>query len=777
MAVQLTGKDIINLVQCPQLSNNTNLVVQRDGSSRAEKTQISKIIEMVTQDSQFKTSVLTFTNSSAREIVSNHKQESDPHGDRAFTTNLVNKHTEATDPHGDRGYSDSKLNVHINGSDPHGDRLYSNNLMTSHINADDPHKSNKYTNDRISDHKSEVDPHGDRAYTLSTLTNHTNSNDPHGDRAFTNSVINAHKAESDPHGLITKINQFISNHNNDIYAHGLNSKLDSISKQVTTDIESSLAQKVGISLAPLEYGKVPISYLKKFVVIDSFSGFPVVGETGILYVDKDNKNLYIWNNRYTLLSGNSSGVSGSITTDNIEQGTNKDKRFFTTELEKVLNSKISSAMSTEGQSLIKSTDNSNLVLKGITTEGILKIKNTSDNLIFHTDDYEFSGKSDATLRLSTDSEILKDIADNETVRISGYIHAYEYSESGGVRLLDNYNDWKVDGLLAIQGLSTSIDKPSNIVIASNGLVVTGKALPTVTVEVYDLSNNLLGSGVSIQDGTFTIPLSRSVDDGAELKAFSLTSDGNRSKPSYFFSPNKQDVKPLDTLTISPDGLKVRGNTSRDSTITIKSNTNVILGTAIADSNGNFTVTCSSALKQNDVISITATLGSLIYSVSNMTVDLPNIQGVYDIIINRDRTILTGKCEPLSLITFTLNGREYKAGSDADGYFDSYEFFNTFENGYMSFKVSQQTREETSVKTLTGSKEITETNPLVNNKLITANKMLYKSVIMTMGEKSTADLDLIYNETLNRIDVKGINKTGAVLKWGGTLNISRTVIGE
>lgn len=777
MAVQLTGKDIINLVQCPQLSNNTNLVVQRDGSSRAEKTQISKIIEMVTQDSQFKTSVLTFTNSSAREIVSNHKQESDPHGDRAFTTNLVNKHTEATDPHGDRGYSDSKLNAHINGSDPHGDRLYSNNLITSHINADDPHKSNKYTNDRISDHKSEVDPHGDRAYTLSTLTNHTNSNDPHGDRAFTNSVINAHKAESDPHGLITKINQFISNHNNDIYAHGLNSKLDSISKQVTTDIESSLAQKVGISLAPLEYGKVPISYLKKFVVIDSFSGFPVVGETGILYVDKDNKNLYIWNNRYTLLSGNSSGVSGSITTDNIEQGTNKDKRFFTTELEKVLNSKISSAMSTEGQSLIKSTDNSNLVLKGITTEGILKIKNTSDNLIFHTDDYEFSGKSNATLRLSTDSEILKDIADNETVRISGYIHAYEYSESGGVRLLDNYNDWKVDGLLAIQGLSTSIDKPANIVIASNGLVVTGKALPTVTVEVYDLSNNLLGSGVSIQDGTFTIPLSRSVDDGAELKAFSLTSDGNRSKPSYFFSPNKQDVKPLDTLTISPDGLKVRGNTSRDSTITIKSNTNVILGTAIADSNGNFTVTCSTALKQNDVISITATLGSLIYSVSNMTVDLPNIQGVYDIIINRDRTILTGKCEPLSLITFTLNGREYKAGSDADGYFDSYEFFNTFENGYMSFKVSQQTREETSVKTLTGSKEITETNPLVNNKLITANKMLYKSVIMTMGEKSTADLDLIYNETLNRIDVKGINKTGAVLKWGGTLNISRTVIGE
>lgn len=777
MAVQLTGKDIINLVQCPQLSNNTNLVVQRDGSSRAEKTQISKIIEMVTQDSQFKTSVLTFTNSSAREIVSNHKQESDPHGDRAFTTNLVNKHTEATDPHGDRGYSDSKLNAHINGSDPHGDRLYSNNLITSHINADDPHKSNKYTNDRISDHKSEVDPHGDRAYTLSTLTNHTNSNDPHGDRAFTNSVINTHKAESDPHGLITKINQFISNHNNDIYAHGLNSKLDSISKQVTTDIESSLAQKVGISLAPLEYGKVPISYLKKFVVIDSFSGFPVIGETGILYVDKDNKNLYIWNNRYTLLSGNSSGVSGSITTDNIEQGTNKDKRFFTTELEKVLNSKISSAMSTEGQSLIKSTDNSNLVLKGITTEGILKIKNTSDNLIFHTDDYEFSGKSNATLRLSTDSEILKDIADNETVRISGYIHAYEYSESGGVRLLDNYNDWKVDGLLAIQGLSTSIDKPSNIVIASNGLVVTGKALPTVTVEVYDLSNNLLGSGVSIQDGTFTIPLSRSVDDGAELKAFSLTSDGNRSKPSYFFSPNKQDVKPLDTLTISPDGLKVRGNTSRDSTITIKSNTNVILGTAIADSNGNFTVTCSSALKQNDVISITATLGSLIYSVSNMTVDLPNIQGVYDIIINRDRTILTGKCEPLSLITFTLNGREYKAGSDADGYFDSYEFFNTFENGYMSFKVSQQTREETSVKTLTGSKEITETNPLVNNKLITANKMLYKSVIMTMGEKSTADLDLIYNETLNRIDVKGINKTGAVLKWGGTLNISRTVIGE
>lgn len=777
MAVQLTGKDIINLVQCPQLSNNTNLVVQRDGSSRAEKTQISKIIEMVTQDSQFKTSVLTFTNSSAREIVSNHKQESDPHGDRAFTTNLVNKHTEATDPHGDRGYSDSKLNAHINGSDPHGDRLYSNNLITSHINADDPHKSNKYTNDRISDHKSEVDPHGDRAYTLSTLTNHTNSNDPHGDRAFTNSVINTHKAESDPHGLITKINQFISNHNNDIYAHGLNSKLDSISKQVTTDIESSLAQKVGISLAPLEYGKVPISYLKKFVVIDSFSGFPVIGETGILYVDKDNKNLYIWNNRYTLLSGNSSGVSGSITTDNIEQGTNKDKRFFTTELEKVLNSKISSAMSTEGQSLIKSTDNSNLVLKGITTEGILKIKNTSDNLIFHTDDYEFSGKSNATLRLSTDSEILKDIADNETVRISGYIHAYEYSESGGVRLLDNYNDWKVDGLLAIQGLSTSIDKPSNIVIASNGLVVTGKALPTVTVEVYDLSNNLLGSGVSIQDGTFTIPLSRSVDDGAELKAFSLTSDGNRSKPSYFFSPNKQDVKPLDTLTISPDGLKVRGNTSRDSTITIKSNTNVILGTAIADSNGNFTVTCSTALKQNDVISITATLGSLIYSVSNMTVDLPNIQGVYDIIINRDRTILTGKCEPLSLITFTLNGREYKAGSDADGYFDSYEFFNTFENGYMSFKVSQQTREETSVKTLTGSKEITETNPLVNNKLITANKMLYKSVIMTMGEKSTADLDLIYNETLNRIDVKGINKTGAVLKWGGTLNISRTVIGE
>lgn len=47
MAEQLTGKSIQELTQAPIINDFTNIIVQREGSLKAEKTQLNKIVEYI----------------------------------------------------------------------------------------------------------------------------------------------------------------------------------------------------------------------------------------------------------------------------------------------------------------------------------------------------------------------------------------------------------------------------------------------------------------------------------------------------------------------------------------------------------------------------------------------------------------------------------------------------------------------------------------------------------------------------------------------------------
>lgn len=781
---ELTGKSIAELQQAPSLSPTTNLIVQREGSTRAEKTQLDKISSYLINSAIVSTNIQETSQVSSTNAINSHISSTDPHGDRAYALNLNNNHINQADPHGDRLYTDTKVSNHSTAIDPHGDRAYSNSILNTHKIANDPHGDRQYADGKIDEHSTKVDPHGDRAYAGTLLTNHINATDPHGDRGFITTVVNAHKNEVDPHGLVTRISQLIDEHNNNSTAHNLDTKFNTLTQSILTQVQSLIAQKVGTTIAPIEFGKVPAQYLPVEVsIFNNSTSFPTTGINTTLYVDRQSRKIYIWSgsNYIDLLGTGGSGSSSVLSTDDISPGSNPDRRYYTRAIETVINNKVAAvAKIGEGVSTIYNNSATDIKLKSFVSEGVVKIEDKGSVISIKTNDYDPIGSYNGNLKLDLDSDILKDIKGNELVKFNGEIFCYSYKNAGSTKLLNTYNSWKVNGLLATQGTSTAIEKPSNIVISSNGLVITGTSISTATVECYSMTNSLLGTATTLTEGSFTITLNAPQLQGNLLKLYTVTPEGNRSDPTYFYSSNTTSIKTIDMVSISPDGSKYRGNTSRNANITITNNLNNTIGTATANDFGNFEVTFSTALVSGDTITIKAQLGTtLTTTISNYVVTLPNIQAAYNVNFNYERTVLKGYAEPSSIVEIELGSVKLKTTTDGTGLFEFFMFANPIvSTGMLAFKITNDARTISNYLTITQMPTKVADDPIVSDLLSTSSiGFVYKTITPDLGSNTNAELDIVLNTVLNDLEIKGTNKISKPMVWGGTVNIIRDILGE
>ncbi|MDP9520651.1 BapA/Bap/LapF family large adhesin [Pseudomonas putida] len=136
--------------------------------------------------------------------------------------------------------------------------------------------------------------------------------------------------------------------------------------------------------------------------------------------------------------------------------------------------------------------------------------------------------------------------------------------------------------------------PDNLVLAADGLSVTGTAAVGSTVKVYGPNGVLLGSSPVANDGTFTVNLGSAQANGEVLQVSATGTDGSVSLPATLQAPDTTAPQPLTNLLLSSDGLVLSGRGEAGATVTVLGEGGVELGTALVDASGNFSVSLSAA---------------------------------------------------------------------------------------------------------------------------------------------------------------------------------------
>ncbi|TKD59159.1 calcium-binding protein, partial [Cobetia marina] len=159
---------------------------------------------------------------------------------------------------------------------------------------------------------------------------------------------------------------------------------------------------------------------------------------------------------------------------------------------------------------------------------------------------------------------------------------------------------------------TAPDAP--VLNATNGEDVTGTAEANSTVTITDGNGVEIGSGLAGGDGNFTIPLSPTQADGAELSAVATDAAGNASAEASVTVDGVAPAAPIITTITDDAGALVgdlsAGNTTDDTTPTVtgtaEANSTVtlfdgttVLGTTTADATGNWSITPAVALAEGD----------------------------------------------------------------------------------------------------------------------------------------------------------------------------------
>ncbi|AND75212.1 hypothetical protein FDH01_gp051 [Acinetobacter phage vB_AbaM_ME3] len=544
-----------------------------------------------------------------------------------------------------------------------------------------------------------------------------------------------------------------------------------------------MSQRIGTTIAPLVSGKVPDQYIRTNILFSNLAQFPTTGSLNVLYIDTLTRKMYVWaSGGYKDISPTVELSGISLSTDNVAQGSNPDRQYLTADLKANYDSKLSNITSTgSGKSVhLVSKTGANAFVRGLDSDSSISITDRGDSLVLNTNYYKFVAKYNGTVKLDSKTELLKAIDENDIVTLEGDVFAYAYKEAGDVKLIDFYNTWNVKAVVATTGTSTPIASPTNLVISSNGLVVSGSGTASTTAEIYSDTNQLLGSATTISDGTFTITFGSPELTGRRLKAYTVTPEGNRSKPTYFFSNNTTSIKAIDCISISSDGLKLRGNTSRASTVKVFNSSNTELGSATANDYGNFTVTLSSAVHTGDTVRIEATLGTtLTASVPSYLVTIKDIQAPYDIEYNLDRTVFTGKAEPLSTITFSTTAISINAVTKADGSFAIYSFANPIAgSGDLAVEVKQETRTNGILLKLNQLDAKVADDPVVKDAIGThSTSFLNKTVTPILGTAGNATFDVLLDSMIKDIELVGTSPTGKELVWEANLKIIKKNIGE
>ncbi|WP_430601691.1 large repetitive protein [Enterococcus sp. DIV0724b] len=135
---------------------------------------------------------------------------------------------------------------------------------------------------------------------------------------------------------------------------------------------------------------------------------------------------------------------------------------------------------------------------------------------------------------------------------------------------------------------------------ATGYTVMGTATAGNTVEVKNTGGTVIGTAIADPSGNYTVTIPvGSATPNQQLSATAKDADGNQSPATPFTTPADPVVVTAPTVTnvtgTSTTGYTVTGTATAGNTVEIKNTGGTVIGTAITDSSGNYTVTIPAGL--------------------------------------------------------------------------------------------------------------------------------------------------------------------------------------
>ncbi|ATA26476.1 hypothetical protein AWC36_21530 [Brenneria goodwinii] len=152
---------------------------------------------------------------------------------------------------------------------------------------------------------------------------------------------------------------------------------------------------------------------------------------------------------------------------------------------------------------------------------------------------------------------------------------------------------------------TAPPAPADLLIAADGISVSGTTEPSSTVTITDADGNVLGSVTVGEDGSFSIPLSPVLTNGEEISAVASDAAGNASAPVSVVAPDST-APDAPVAAISDDGTTVNGTAEAGSIVTLTDADGNVLGSVTVGEDGSFSVPLSPALINGETLTAIAT---------------------------------------------------------------------------------------------------------------------------------------------------------------------------
>ncbi|EAW9075485.1 biofilm-associated protein BapA, partial [Salmonella enterica] len=212
----------------------------------------------------------------------------------------------------------------------------------------------------------------------------------------------------------------------------------------------------------------------------------------------------------------------------------------------------------------------------------------------------------------------------------------------------------------------------NLAVSDVGDKLTGATEAGSTVVIKDSQGNMLGSGTAGDDGTFSISISPAKINGETLSISVIDKAANSGPVETLNAPDKTAPAAPNGLIVATDGLSVSGQAEAGSTVTIRDSSNTVLGSAVANGNGQFIVPLNTAQTNGQALIATATdvaknesAAATVIAPDSTAPEMPK-----DVVISEDGASISGTAEPGSAITITTSdGTPLGSGKvDGEGHF-------------------------------------------------------------------------------------------------------------
>ncbi|MFP3926100.1 BapA/Bap/LapF family large adhesin [Pseudomonas sp. W5-36] len=193
---------------------------------------------------------------------------------------------------------------------------------------------------------------------------------------------------------------------------------------------------------------------------------------------------------------------------------------------------------------------------------------------------------------------------------------------------------------------------TDLSIANNGLILTGRGEPGATVSVRDALGIVIGTGVTSATGNFTVTLASAQTNGQALQVVLSDAAGNPSVATPVSAPDLDGPLQPAAISIDASGTTLTGTGEAGATITVTTLDGTVLGTAIAAADGRFSVTLNSPQNNGQTLLIGASdgTGNLAPSVSFITPDTQAPASLTGVVLDGTGLVLTGTGEAGASLT-------------------------------------------------------------------------------------------------------------------------------